>query len=76
MMRKKQTVTPGEYVVADPFTLVDEGLFFEILCLKENYDKLIILCAVRAGYANEPESPPPRFTPFPAPAPVKPASGP
>ena len=38
-MRSKKRVSPSEGVVADLFTLVDEGSFFEILCLKEIYDK-------------------------------------
>ena len=38
-MRSKKRVSPGEEVVADLFTLVDEGSFFEIVCLKEIYDK-------------------------------------
>ena len=38
-MRSKKRVSPREEVVADLFTLVDEGSFFEIVCLKEIYDK-------------------------------------
>ena len=39
-MRRKKRVSPGEEAVADLFTLVDEGSFFETLCLKEIYDKV------------------------------------
>ena len=38
-MRKKKENSPSEEVVADLFTLLDEGSFFEILYLKEIYDK-------------------------------------
>jgi hypothetical protein len=56
-MRKKKKNSPSEEVVADLFTLMDEGSFFEILCLKEitinSNNKLNILGAVRVRYANE-----------------------
>ena len=36
---KKKKVSPVKEVVADLSTLVGEGSFLEILCLKEIYDK-------------------------------------
>ena len=37
--KKKKTLTPVKEVVAHLSTLVGEGSFLEILCLKEIYDK-------------------------------------